>query len=360
MDNIDRVFFEVQVQGNSLGRVVIELYKDKCPNICHNIIKLCTTEENGYKGSKVFRIIKKMMIQGGDYEFNTGEGGKQVIDADLSSEFYDHTCDEEYLMCIERKVTKQTSSQFIFSTTNLSYMSTEFVVIGKIIKGTAILNRIERIPTIETNGYPSIEIIFSDCGALEMGQDDGVINQQCREEGDVFPQYPTDNDDVSLEKKLAISDNLKDLGNQFFKEGILEKALEKYEKAFRYLAPGMRDESERKVLEEKEIVILGNIAAVKLKQSEYGTTIELCCKILQLVTHHKNMDGIGTIETKAKFRRGVSYFSRGDWHNSYVDFSDLLELNKGNKEIEVWHKKAKAELEKYKEKEKHTFSKLFH
>ncbi|EFC42560.1 predicted protein [Naegleria gruberi] len=356
--DIDRVFFEVEVKGNSLGRIVVELFRDKCPNICNNIITLCKGPV-GYKGSKVFRVIKKMMIQAGDYEFNTGEGGKQVVDGDFANDYYDSERDEDFLMFIDKKSTKEASSQFLFSTTNLSYMKNELLPVGKITKGTSILSRIERIPVVETTGYPSIEITFMDCGVLEHGQSDGILDQQNVEEGDIYPQYPADNEDVSLGKKMEIAEQLKELGNQFFKQGNLSKALEKYEKAFRYLAPGMREENERKLLEEKEIVILGNIAAVKIKQSEYATVIELCNKVLQLVTHHNEMEGISAIETKAKFRRGVSYFSRGDWQNSERDFSDLLENNLGNKEIEVWHKKAKAELEKYKEKEKHTFSKLF-
>ncbi|KAG2373912.1 hypothetical protein C9374_011577 [Naegleria lovaniensis] len=302
-----------------------------------------------------------MMIQAGDYEQNTGEGGQQLFDYDISSEYYNHPCDTSYLMCVERESSRKNASQFLFTTTNLSYMKDKFIVIGQVTKGKSILNRIERgVPTVETTGQPTLDVVFTDCGVLEEGCDDGVLDKTCVEEGDVYPQYPADEEESdSLYKKLEIAEKLKELGNHFFKQNDLQKAVEKYEKAFRYLAPGLRDDSERKLLEEKELILLGNIAAVKIKQAEHAAVIELCCKILQLVEYHKDMEGIQGIETKAKFRRGVSYFNRGDWLNSYVDLSDLKEKNPNNKEIESWLYKAKVELERYEKKEKHTYSKLF-
>nr|CAG4713257.1 unnamed protein product [Naegleria fowleri] len=302
-----------------------------------------------------------MMIQAGDYEFNTGEGGKQLFDFDVATEYHSHPCDTSYLMCIEKECSRKNSSQFLFTTSNLSYMKEKFIVVGEIVKGKSILNRIERgVPTVDSTGQPTMDVVFTDCGALQEGEDDGVLDKSCVGEGDIYPQYPTDEEESeSLQKKLEIAEKLKNLGNNFFKQNDLKKALEKYEKAFRYLAPGLRDDSERKLLEEKEIILLGNIAAVKIKQEEHAAVIELCCKILQLVEYHTDMEGIHVIETKAKFRRGVSYFNRGDWLNSYVDFSDLIEKNPSNKEIESWLLKAKVELERYEKKEKQTYSKLF-
>jgi len=300
-----------------------------------------------------------MCIMAGDYEKNNGEGGKQLVDGSFSSEWYPHECDEGNLMCVERNVVPETSSQFLLTTSALSYMKDQLIVVGSVIKGMSVLKRVERVNCVEPSGEPTVEIQFSNCGCLKRGEDDGIVNQQNVAEGDIYASYPTDQDDAeTTERKLEIADDLRDMGNQFFKQNHLAKALEKYEKAFRYLAPGMRDGKERSVLEEREILLLGNIAAIKLKQDDFPTVIELCCKVLQLVDRHKDMDGIDGIETKAKFRRGVAYFQRGDWLNSYVDFSSLLEKSP-TKEIESWHKKASQELEKYRQKEKCTYSKLF-
>lgn len=66
-----KVFFDITIDGNKAGRVVMELFKDIVPKTAENFLQLCTgsagkSKQSGkslsFKGSIFHRIIKGFMM----------------------------------------------------------------------------------------------------------------------------------------------------------------------------------------------------------------------------------------------------------------------------------------------------------
>ena len=68
-----RVFFDMSVGGEQVGRIEMELRADAAPKTAENFRQLCTGEAGfGYKGSTFHRVIPDFMCQGGDFTNHNG------------------------------------------------------------------------------------------------------------------------------------------------------------------------------------------------------------------------------------------------------------------------------------------------
>jgi len=85
-DNNPVVFFEVIPGIGPCRRINIELYADRVPKSAENFFKLVSGEEGigksghrlWFKDSCIHRIVKGVLLQGGDITHNDGTGGESI------------------------------------------------------------------------------------------------------------------------------------------------------------------------------------------------------------------------------------------------------------------------------------------
>lgn len=116
--NNPRFFFDIAMDGKRLGRAIIEVQATLAPKMAQNFHMLVTSEKGfGYRGCQFFQAWRNESVICGDWEHNSGRGGRAAIDEGPL-----FTPDETKLPCIRgavgmRRMSKKHSSlnQVIFT-----------------------------------------------------------------------------------------------------------------------------------------------------------------------------------------------------------------------------------------------------
>uniref|UniRef100_A0A1I7VW51 peptidylprolyl isomerase n=1 Tax=Loa loa TaxID=7209 RepID=A0A1I7VW51_LOALO len=169
-----RVFFDVTIDGNLAGRIVIELYNDIAPRTCNNFLMLCTGMAGTgkisgkplhYKGSTFHRVIKNFMIQGGDFTKGDGTGGESIYGGMFDDEEFVMKHDEPFLVSMANKGPNTNGSQFFITTTPAPHLNNIHVVFGKVVSGQEVVTKIEYLKTNSKN-RPLADVVILNCGEL--------------------------------------------------------------------------------------------------------------------------------------------------------------------------------------------------
>ncbi|TRY54687.1 hypothetical protein DNTS_031224 [Danionella cerebrum] len=359
-----RVFFDVDIGDERVGRIVFELFADVVPKTAENFRALCTGEKGigkstgkplHFKGCPFHRIIKKFMVQGGDFSNQNGTGGESIYGEKFEDENFHYKHDKEGLLSMANAGPNTNGSQFFITTVPTPHLDGKHVVFGQLMKGMGVVKMLEEMETKEDN--PVKPCVIAECGEHKAGDDWGIAPNDGS--GDTYPDFPEDAD-VDFKdagKVLSVAEDVKNLGNNFFKAQNWEFAIKKYSKALRYLemcGNTLDDEEVQKKLEPTALICILNTAACKLKLNLWQEALESCDEALEL----------NQTNTKALFRRAQAWQGLKEFNKAMLDLKKAQEIAPEDKGYQVRSianemQKVKLQVKEEKEKEKKIYAKMF-
>nr|XP_046178670.1 peptidyl-prolyl cis-trans isomerase D [Oncorhynchus gorbuscha] len=354
-----RVFFDVDIGGERVGRIVFELFADVVPKTAENFRALCTGEKGTgkttgkplhFRGCPFHRIIKQFMIQGGDFSNQNGTGGESIYGEKFEDENFHYKHDKEGLLSMANSGPATNGSQFFITTVPTAHLDGKHVVFGQVLKGLGLVKTLEAIETNEDT--PLKPCVIAECGEHKHGDNWGVAPNDGS--GDTHPDYPEDADvDLKdVDKVLCVAEDIKNIGNNFFKNQDWQSAIKKYSKALRYLAVAGDEQEIEKAqakLEPTAVSCILNTAACKLKMLLWQEAMDSCDEALEL--NQKN--------TKALFRRAQAWQGLKEYSKAMSDLKKAQEIAPEDKAIGNEMKRVQLKVKEEKEKEKQIYAKMF-
>jgi len=169
-----KCFFDVEIGGETAGRVVIGLYGDDVPKTAANFMHLCKGDKGvgqsgknlHFKGSAFHRIIPNFMIQGGDFTRGDGTGGESIYGEKFADEHFKLKHTGPGVLSMANAGPNTNGSQFFITTVKTAWLDGRHVVFGKVVEGMDVVTKIEAVGT--SSGSPSKKVVIADSGLVEL------------------------------------------------------------------------------------------------------------------------------------------------------------------------------------------------
>ncbi|XP_073286294.1 peptidyl-prolyl cis-trans isomerase CYP21-1-like [Primulina huaijiensis] len=168
-----RVFLDVDIDKQRIGRIVIGLYGQVMPKTVENFRALCTGEmrkaANGkvlhYRGTPFHRVIPGFMIQGGDIVSGDGRGNQSIYGGTFRDENFKLKHSHAGTVSMVNSGPDSNGSQFFITTVKAYWLDGEHVVFGKVIEGMDTVYAIEG-GAGTYSGKPRKKVIIADSGEI--------------------------------------------------------------------------------------------------------------------------------------------------------------------------------------------------
>lgn len=364
--NRSKVFFDISANGKPKGRVAFELYNDIVPKTAENFRALCTGEKGAseksgkplhYKGSIFHRVIKDFMCQGGDFTHGSGIGGESIYGEKFEDENFQEIHDRPFLLSMANAGPNTNGSQFFITTVPTPHLNGKHVVFGEVIQGKSIVRQLERCEK-GNDDKPAEDWIIADCGELPsdyvptpVSVDDGT--------GDIYEEVMADDDNIDINSPDSVFkavSTLKDIGTKQLKDGKIEVAYEKYNKASNFLNEYFPEDLSEENLSKLHALKLScylNAALVALKLKDGKKAINAASNALEVeVIDDKS-------KTKALYRKGMGYLLAKDEESAQKSLEEALKLSPADGAIIKGLQEVKTTIKTRREKQKKAMSKFF-